>query len=74
MEILKDEHYFYTLFRDEATDEHFLEVVCGTVAIFTITIKLNEKELAEYLENSANIRVLAYKIMDSPSSFLDRRI
>lgn len=74
MEILRDENYFYTLYRDEKTDEHFLEVVCGTVAIFEIKIKLNEKELAEYRANPEDIRILAYKIMDSPSSYLERRV
>lgn len=74
MQILADEHYFYTLFRDEATDEYFLEVVCGTVAVFLLRIKLNEKEVAEYLENPESIRVLADRIVYSPSNFTHRRV
>ena len=59
MQILKDEHYFYTLYRDETTDEYFLEVVCGTVAIFLLRIKLSEDEVAEFRENPESVRILA---------------
>ncbi len=56
MRILQDEHYFYTLYLDEITDEYFLEVVCGTVAIFTIRIKLNKEEIKSIRENPENAR------------------
>ena len=74
MQILKDEHYFYTLYRDETTDEYFLEVVCGTVAIFLLRIKLNEEEVTEFRENPESVRVLADRIVYSPRSFAHRRV
>ena len=74
MQILKDEHYFYTLYRDETTDEYFLEVVCGTVAIFLLRIKLNKEEIAEFRENPESVRVLADRIVYSPRSFTHRRV
>ena len=74
MQILADEHYFYTLYRNEKSDEYFLEAVCGTVAIFLLRIKLNEKEIAEFHENPESIRVLADLIVYSPSSYAHRRV
>lgn len=74
MEILQEEHYFYTAWRDEKTDEYFLEVLCGTVAVFLIKIKLTKKEIADFRENSESLRVLANRISYSPKDFLPRRI
>lgn len=74
MQVLHEEPYFYTVLRDEKTDELFLEVTCGSVAIFLLRIKLNKKEIAEFRENPENIRVLAGRVMDSPDSFLRRRV
>jgi hypothetical protein len=74
MQILKDEHYFYTLYRDETTDEYFLEVVCGTVAIFLLRIKMNKNEVAQFQKNPESVRVLADRIVYSPDSFLHRRL
>lgn len=74
MEVLADEHYFYTLFRDEKSEEYFLEVVCGTIAVFLVRIKLNEEEIAEYRDNPESVRVLADRIVYSPRSFEHRRL
>ena len=74
MQILAEEPYFYTVLRDEKTDEHFLEVTCGTVAIFLVRIKLSKKEVARFRENPENIRILANRVMDSPDSFLHRKV
>jgi hypothetical protein len=74
MQILHEEHYFYTARRDEAADEYFLEVLCGTVAVFTITIKLTKREIAAFRENPESLRVLAQKIADAPDKFFHRRV
>ncbi len=71
---IEEETWFYTLEYDGETDQYFLDVVCGTVAIFTIRIKLTPKEVAEYLEDPASIRGLAYSVVDHPADFLDRRV
>lgn len=74
MQILQEDYYFYTLSRDEQTDEHFLEATCGRSAVFTITIKLTPKEAARYEADPESIRVLAQDIVDSPDHFLSRKI
>lgn len=74
MKVLEEEHFFYILEQDEQTNEYFLEAVCGTVAAFTLKIKLTPQEIVEYQKNPASVRFLAQQIVDSPSSFLSRRV
>jgi hypothetical protein len=52
---------------------NFLEVVCGTSAIFTIRIKLTKSEIESFKANPENARIPAYQILDTPSKFLHRR-
>jgi len=72
--VLKDEHYFYSLEFDDETGEYFLEVVCGTVAIFSIRIKLEDPELEKYKADPESIRALAYDVMDHPFQYVERAI
>ncbi len=71
---IEEETWFYILDHDDETDEYFLDVVCGTVAIFTIKIKLTDEEVAEYKRDPTSIRVLAYSVIDHPKDFLERRV
>ncbi len=71
---IEDETWFYILDHDDETDEYFLDVACGTVAIFTIKIKLNEGEVESYKKDRSSLRVLAYDIFDHPKDFLNRRV
>jgi len=71
---IAEENWFYILEHDDETNEYLLDVVCGTVAIYTIKIKLNEDELKEYLADPSSIQVLAYRITDYPNEYLDRRV
>lgn len=74
MQILEEDHYFYTLSRDEATDEYFLEATCGRTAVFTITIKLTAKEIDKYQTHPESIRVIAQDIVDYPDEYIGRRV
>lgn len=74
IKVLEEEYYFYTFEHDDEADEYFLEVVCGTVAIFLIKIKLNAAELAKYRADPASIRTIAYDILDHPHSYNERAI
>jgi hypothetical protein len=71
---LYEKPYFYTVSRDEKTNEYFLEVVCGTTAVFVFRIKLRKNEIEKFLENENALETLAYRIMDAPDSFLKRKI
>ena len=74
MEILEHDHCFYILSQDKESGEYRLEVECGTTAVFTVTIKLNDREIAMYLQDKESIRTLAYKILDYPSEYISRQI
>jgi hypothetical protein len=74
MEVLYQEQYFFIVSRNEETDEHYLEVLCGTSATYTIRIKMTEKEIADFRHNRTSVQTLAGNISYSPSKFLDRRV
>ncbi len=74
LKTIEEEPWFYILEHDDGTDEYFLDVVCGTVAIFTIKIKLETKEVEGYRSDQTSIRTLAYDICDHPGDYLDRRV
>ncbi len=74
MKMLRQEPYFYVLFRDEELGEYFLEVTCGTSAVFELRVRLSRQEIKHFLENPDSIEHLAYQILDSPGSFLNRKI
>ena len=73
MEILAEDHFFYTLSRNTSA-EYILETVCGTSAVFTITIKLTRAEIEKFESDPQSIRVLAQDIVDHPREYLNRRI
>jgi hypothetical protein len=52
---------------------YFFEVVCGTVAIYTIAFKLNDDEIAAWKkEGEIALRHLAYKVRDYPKEYMKR--
>ncbi|MEQ1922414.1 MAG: hypothetical protein ABL952_07885 [Pyrinomonadaceae bacterium] len=74
MERIQEEHYFYIAWHDTAADEYFLDVLCGTVAQYTIVIKLTPEEIERFKADSATLRELADKISYSPDSYRSRHI
>lgn len=74
MEKLYEEPYFYTVERDEATGEYFLEVTCGTSAVFEVRVKLKKKEIRDFLEDPQALQPLANRILGAPDKFIDRKI
>lgn len=74
MRVLYENPYFYTVSTDDETGEYFLEVVCGTTAVFLFRIKLRKNEIEKFLANETALEPLALQIMDAPDSFLRRKI
>lgn len=73
MNTLLSKSWQYTLYEKE--ENLFLEVVCGTVAVFTVTIQLNEEEKENYTAmGESYIDILASQITYSPNSFESRNI
>ncbi|AEE49147.1 hypothetical protein [Haliscomenobacter hydrossis] len=70
---LIDKNWDYIFSQDG--DDYFLDVVCGTVAVFTIQIKLDEVEKAKYLEKGeAYLDELAGDVRWYPAEYLKRRV
>ena len=64
----------YLLEKDD-NGELILEVVCGTVAIYTITFRLNDKEVKAWeSEGERFLRHLSYNVRDHPKEYLVRRV
>jgi hypothetical protein len=74
MRILYENPYFYTVLTDEKTNEYFLEVTCGTSAVFLFRIKLRKNEIEKFLADETALEPLAFRIMDAPDSFQRRKI
>lgn len=74
MKSLLDSPWNYTLNEDEA-GHLFLSVVCGTVGVYEVTIKLNKGERAKYIaQGETYIQVLANDICSRPSDFAKRSV
>lgn len=71
MQTLIKKDWEYVLYKDE--QKYLLEVVCGTSAMFEVTIALNREEIEGYLSDGESyISQLAEKIRNSPNEFSDR--
>ena len=64
----------YLLEKDDNGDLIF-EVVCGTVAIYTIAFCLNDEEVHAW-ENEGEkfLRHLSYDVRDHPNEYMVRRV
>ena len=63
----------YSFYENE--NSYIISVVCGSVAIFEITILLNQDEKQEYvLKGLSYLDELAKKIQFSPKLYSDRNI
>lgn len=74
MKKLYEEPYFYAVLHDEKTNDYFLDVTCGTSAMFEFCIKLNAREVKKFLQKPDALDRLAYEVRDAPGSFLKRKI
>jgi len=71
--ILIKKDWDYTLYKKN--NQYFLEVICGSVALFEIKIQLNEEEISNYLEKGeVYIEEMARTIQENPSKWKERTI
>lgn len=70
---LINKNWDYILSQSEG--DYILEVVCGTVAIYTITFELDEVEKAGFeAEGERYLDHLAWKVRDYPEEYIKRRV
>ena len=71
--VLINKEWAYTLF--EQAGNLLLSVVCGTVAVFTVTVKLNPQEVRAFEQQGESfIDQLAQQIADDPQSYQHRNV
>lgn len=71
MKILDLENWSWVFFEEEG--EKYLEIVCGTVGLYTVIIKLNDTEIEEYLSKGISfIKGLTANIQSKPDSYKTR--
>lgn len=74
MRILLESPWNYTLSEEEAGD-FLLSVVCGTVGVYELTIRLNKAERERYLaEGEDYIQVLASNVCSNPGKYERRSV
>jgi hypothetical protein len=71
MEIIAQEQWAWTLFQEEA--EFFLSVLCGTVGLYEVVLKLSPSE-ATMASNREALNELASKVRSQPKSFAHRQV
>jgi hypothetical protein len=73
MQELINKNWDYILSQSE--EDYILEVVCGTVAIYTIIFKLDETERAGFeTKGEGFLDDLAWKVRDYPEEYIKRRV
>lgn len=72
MRILAEESCLYCLTEKEG-GILWMQVECGTTAVFTIAFGLNSSERAAFLERGAAfLHDLAFQVIDAPDAFRSR--
>lgn len=70
MKLISQEAWSYLLYQDG--ERYFLSVLCGSVAMYGVTIELSADEIVKITEGS--ISSLAKEIRNNPQPYNDRRI
>jgi hypothetical protein len=68
-ELYVNKEWLFTVFQDRRTQEHFIEILCGTVGMYPVRVKLNRKEVALFKKDPTRLVPLAMKILRSPEGF-----
>ena len=70
--VIAESTWDYILEQD-TEGRYFFDVVCGTVAIYTIAFMLNNEEIEAWKkEGETALRHLAYKVRDYPEEYMKR--
>lgn len=74
MEELLSEPCLFSLTRDGG-GVLYLEVECGTTAVFLVKLRLTEEEKAEFERRGASfVTDLAWTVRDRPDDYLKRKV
>ena len=70
--LLVEKDKMFTIF--ENGNQHYLSVVPGCAALFTVTISPSQQEAGELVADKKHAEALACRVTTSSGSFEDRRV
>lgn len=71
--IYSNSEMMFSVLKDKKSDKHFLEVVCGTIGMYEVTIPLTSEEVADFKMEPSRIHRLVKAIIDNPSEIQKER-
>ena len=74
MKTLYVEPWAYEVLLDEVTGEYFIDVLCGTVGMYNVRLKLTDEEVEAFGVDSTALEYLADRVRYSPQAFADRSV
>ena len=73
MECLEKENWCYRLLRDD--EKYYLEVLCGSVALYEICVQLSKSEINEYIKyGKIFCTKKAEEVRKNPQNFINMKI
>ncbi len=72
MEIIAQERWSYTLYKDD--ERHVISVICGSVGVYEVAIELNDQEINKLNSEHDFIKSLSLSIRNNPDSYKNRKI
>jgi len=69
-ELIRKQNYS---FYEDSQGSYWIEVVCGTIGLYEVKIKLLPEEVQKYKTDIRFLDDLAYKISRSPASYEKRK-
>lgn len=64
----------FSVLKDKESDKYFLEVVCGTIGMYEVTIPLTRDEVSDFNIDPSRINRLVKAVIDNPSEMKKQRI
>ncbi|MBK8575467.1 MAG: hypothetical protein IPN90_07270 [Elusimicrobia bacterium] len=64
----------FSVLKDKESEKHFLEVVCGTIGMYEVTIPLTREEVLDFKIDPSRIHRLVKAVIDNPSEIKKERV
>lgn len=64
----------YDVLLDDRLGEYFLDVICGSAAMYTVRIRLTSEESESFRRNPMSLDRLAREVAFDPDRFAARRV
>ena len=66
--VYSNSEMMFSVLKDKESDNHFLEVVCGTIGMYEVTIPLTREEVADFKIDPSRLHRLVKAVIDNPSA------